>query len=111
MYGFTTKDNIYKSSIVIEIKDVKFVLFEKIKEEEIMKVVNFFRPKNNNIKKNIIIEIKNTLENKLIVYEKYIQIYKDNINILNICEDLKWVVKEYILLCEKIILNNNLKMR
>ena len=109
MYGFTLKDNIYKSSIYVKVKNKKFFLYEKIKEEEIMKVVNDFKPKNITIKKNIIIDIKNSLENKLNEYQKYIQIYKNNINILNICEDLKWVVKEYILLCENIILNMNIK--
>ena len=103
MYGFTIKDNIYKSSIYIKIKNKKFVLFEKVKEGEIIKIINFFKPTNISEKNNLILEIKNALENKLKEYEKYVGIFKNNINIVNICDDLKWIAKEYILLCEKMI--------
>ena len=103
MYGFTIKDNIYKSSIYIKIKNKKFVLFEKVKEGEIIKVINFFKPTNILEKNNIIFEIKNVLKNKLKEYEKFVGIFQNNLNIVNICDDLKWITKEYILLCEKMI--------
>ena len=104
MYGFTIKDNIYKSNIYLEINNKKFVLFESGNENEIMKVVKTFEPNNLNEKKDLIIQIKNSLKNKQNIYNKYIQKYQNNINIINICEDLKWIVNKYILLCEKLMI-------
>ena len=103
MYGFTIKDNIYKQSIYLEVDDTKVVLFENIKKDEIMKVFNLFNPKNIKEKNDLFIKIINTLKNKLNVYQRYIQTYQNNMNILNIIEDLKWVVNQYILLCNNLI--------
>ena len=103
MYGFTIKDNLYKPSISLEVKDTKFVIFEKIKIDEIMKVVNYFKPNNTKDKTNLILQVINSLKNKLNVYKKYIEDYQNNTNILNIIEDLKWIVNQYILLCQSLI--------
>ena len=103
MYGFTIKDNIYKSNIYLELNKKNFILFKSVNEKEIMKVINFFKPQNLNEKKSLIIQIKNSLKLKQSIYNKYIQIYQNNINIVNICEDLKWVVNQYILFCEKLM--------
>ena len=103
MYGFTIKDNIYKQSIYLEIDDTKVVLFENIKKDEIMKVFNLFNPKNIKEKNDLFLKIINSLKNKLNVYQQYIQAYQNNMNILNIIEDLKWVVNQYILLCNNLI--------
>ena len=103
MCGFTIKNNVYKSSIHLEINDTKFVLFENVNESEIMKVINFFKPKNIMTKKNLIIKIIESLRKKIDEYENYIQIYQENKNIVNICEDLKYIVNEYISLCQILI--------
>ena len=103
MYGFTIKDNIYKQSIYLEVDDTKVVLFENIKKDEIMKVFNLFNPKNIKEKNDLFLKIINSLKNKLNVYQQYIQAYQNNMNILNIIEDLKWVVNQYILLCNNLI--------
>ena len=103
LYGFTIKNNIFHSSIHIKIKDEVFTLFEKNKENEIMKIVKYFRPKSVFEGNNIILQIKYVLENKLYDYQQFIQKYKDNNNIINICDDLIYSVKQYISLCEKLI--------
>ena len=103
MYGFTIKDNIYKQSIILKVYDTKFVIFENIKKDEIMKVVNFFKPKNTKDKDDLIIKIIISLKNKLNEYQQYITVYKNNKNIINIIEDLKWVTNQYILLCQSLI--------
>ena len=99
MYGFTIKNNIYKSSIYIEINGTKFVLFEKVQESEITKVIKFFRPKDKIDKKKLINAIIGALQKKLEKYDYYIKSYKENINIVNICGDLKMIVNKYISLC------------
>ena len=103
MYGFTIKDNLYKPSISLEVKDTKFVIFEKIKIDEIIKVIDYFKPNNKKDKTNLIIQIINSLKNKLNVYKKYIEVYQNNNNIINIIEDLKWLVNQYILICQSLI--------
>ena len=103
MYGFTIKDNIYKPSILLEVEKEKFTLFERVKEEEIIKVVKYFTSRNIMEKTDAINIIRNSLENKLNEYGKYIQSYQNNLNIINICEDLSSIVKQYIILCENLI--------
>lgn len=107
MYGFTMKNNIYSSSIHIKIEKESFTLFEKIRESEIIKIVKHFNPKKEEERNEIILKIKNALEDKLSDYQQFFKKYKDNINIINICEDLDKTAKLYIELCKK-LLNYNI---
>jgi len=103
MYGFTMKNNNYSSSISIKVENKTFTLFEKVRENQIMKIVKYFNPEKEKEKNNIILKVKNALEEKLPKYQKFLKKYKDNINIMNICEDLEKTVKLYIELCKKLI--------
>ena len=103
MYGFTMKNNIYSSSIHIKVENVSFALFEKIRESQIMKIVKYFNPEKEEERNDIILKIKNALEDKLSDYQIFFKKYKDNINIINICEDLNKTVNLYIELCKKLM--------
>lgn len=103
LYGFTIKNNVFHSSIHLKIKNEIFTLFETIKENEILKIVKYFKPKTVVEGNNIILQIKYELENKLYDYQTFIKKYKNNNNIINICDDLIYTVKQYITLCEKLI--------
>ena len=93
IYGFTIKDNIYKPNISIKILGKKITVFPNNKEEQIKKI----------IKIELIKEIKQTLISRLNEYQNIFNIFKDDINIINICNDLISIIKNYISLCEKYI--------
>lgn len=108
MYGFTIRNNIYKTNIKIEINGKKLVIFPNNKESQIIKVINNiknYKIFNKYDKKKLYLEIKKALENRLKEYLNIKNIYNSDINIINICDDLIYTVKEYIILCQKYILS------
>ena len=100
VYGFTIKDNIYKPNITIKLFGKKFNVFPNNKEEQIKKIMNQFK----NINKiELIKEIKQSLIIRLNEYQNIFNIFKDDINVINICNDLISIINNYISLCEKYI--------
>ena len=101
IYGFTIKDNIYSSNINIEIDGKKITIFPNKKEEQIKKVMSIF---NNYDKKELMIKMKGSFINRLNEYKSVLNIFNNDINIINICNDLISTIKNYIILCDKYIL-------
>ena len=93
IYGFTLKDNIYKSNISIKIDGKKFVLFPKVKKEYIINIMKQFK---NYDKEKCLIKIKEALINRKYEYENVFNLFKNDINIINIYNDLIWTITNYI---------------
>ena len=94
IYGFTLKDNIYRSNISIKIDGKKFVLFPKVNKEYIINIIKQFK---NFDKEKGLIKIKEALQNRLYEYKNVLNLFKNDINIINICNDLISTVTNYIL--------------
>ena len=96
MYGFTIKDNIYRTNINIKIDGKKLTVFPKEKKEQIKRIMKQFK---NYDSKTLLIKLKESLMNRLNEYRTIAKLFKNDINIINICNDLINTVQSYILLC------------
>ena len=96
MYGFTIKDNIYRTNINIKIDGKKLTVFPKEKKEQIKRIIKQFK---NYDSKTLLIKLKESLMNRLNEYRTIAKLFKNDINIINICNDLINTVQSYILLC------------
>ena len=95
IYGFTLKDNIYRSNISIKIDGKKFVLFPKVNNKEY--IINIMKQFKNYDKEKCLIKIKEALLNRLYEYQNVLNSFKNDINTINICNDLISTAKNYIL--------------
>ena len=103
IYGFTIKDNIYKANINLKLFGKKITLFPNNKQTQIKKVIKLYKDID---ERKLIAEFKKSLVNRLNEYQNVLSKFKNDINIINICNDLISTVKEYISLSEKLFLSN-----
>ncbi len=103
IYGFTIKDNIYKANINVKLFGKKITLFPNNKQTQIKKVIKLYKDID---ERKLIAEFKKSLVNRLNEYQNVLSKFKNDINIINICNDLISTVKEYISLSEKLFLSN-----
>lgn len=100
IYGFTIKNNIYKPNINIKIYEKKITLFPNFKKDEIIiKIIKQFKNIN---KKEIIKELKKSLNKRLNEYQNILHIFNNDINIINICNDLIYSINKFLILCDEL---------
>ena len=77
MYGFTIKDNIYRTNINIKIDGKKLTVFPKEKKEQIKRIMKQFK---NYDSKTLLIKLKESLMNRLNEYRTIAKLFKNDIN-------------------------------